>query len=146
MGPLQLPAGAAVQQPPGLACSFVKQPTHTLLLPPQIADVVVYTPSDWAPAKVSELATTLTTSPQTVFTDEFRAQYPEITSFTVTPRSALPPATPPAAGGLTQAAQIGIGVGVGAGGALLVAVVAGVIIARRRRSVVEPRDRLAGSV
>ena len=50
---------------------------------------------------------------------------------------------PPKPKGLSQAATIGIGVGVGVGGALLVGGIIALVISRRRRMSVEPRDHMA---
>ena len=106
----------------------------------QIADVTIFTPQSWSPQQVNNMAGMLTANPASVFNAAFLAAYPEISGFKVTTASALPPVTKR---GLSNAAKIGIGAGVGGGGGLLLGGVAVYIIIRRRRRMgVEPRTSL----
>jgi len=98
--------------------------------------VVLQTPATWSPEQVNQAAATLA-DPTAVFDAAFLQQW-DITGVTVTLLSELPPVKK----GLSKEAQIGIGVGVGVGGLALVGGAVGVAMARKRRSAVEPRDRM----
>jgi hypothetical protein len=110
----------------------------------QVFDLVVDTPATWSPAQISTFAEQIASSPQSVFTADFLAAYPDIAGFEVTITSELPPVP---AGGLSEEAKIGVGVGVGVGGAAIGTGTAGLIIMRRRRrAAVEPRNELGADV